>query len=105
MLVPLHRKAFEATLPNVSADPIIFVVAANVACHDQVHPGGKRRALFRGYDEVKMVGHQTIGIKLDGKTFCRACHQIHECIVILILMEYLLFVISPVDDVIDKAVR
>jgi len=105
MLVPLHRKAFEAALPNVSADLVIFIVAANVACHDQVHPGGKCRALFRGYDEVKMVGHQAIGIELDGKTFYRACHQIHEHIVIRILMEYLLFVISPVDDVIDKAVR
>jgi hypothetical protein len=72
MFIGLRDKTLVPALPYVSAGAVMLVIAADVGCHQPLHPFIELVCLFRLYEQMKVIRHQAPG-KLFTPYFPRAC--------------------------------
>jgi hypothetical protein len=104
MGVLLNDETLESHLPDVSTCSEVFMVSADMARHEPLHPFTQVLCLFRRNQQVKMIWYQAIGMQPDRIPLDRDQQQFLKCTIILRFMKHFLTVIASVYYVIIKAI-
>jgi hypothetical protein len=105
MFVFLDGEGAEATLLNVAAAMIVFMVAANVGSEQPHHVSVPIAVAARPEGEVGMVGHQARGEQTHGCPLPCLAQQLDEGGVIAVVVEDGAATIAAIEDMVAVAAQ
>lgn len=75
MAIVLHRKRFEASLPDVATGLLVAMVTADMGSQQPLHPAAEVTIGMRPDGQMEVIGHQAIGEDPQRKPFICLCKQ------------------------------
>jgi hypothetical protein len=104
MVVLLNDETLEPSLPDMSIRPEMFMISADMACHEPLHPLTQVLCFFRRYQQMKMIWYQAIGIQFDREPLDGLQKQFLKSTIIRRVVKHLLTAIASVDYVVKQAI-
>ena len=103
MLVRLHWKRLEPSLPDMPASIVMPMIATHVRRHQPLHPPAEISVFMRPQNHVKMVVHQTVPCQSHGHLLMSLPHEIHKRREVIIFVKHITATIAPVEDMVNKS--
>jgi hypothetical protein len=98
----IHDQRFVATGEQVPEQLVPPVEAAGGGAQQPLHPGDQIR-LRRLDHEVKMIGHEHVGVNLPARLGARLAQRLDETLVIQLVLKDQLAPVTAIHDVVDRA--
>lgn len=106
MVVSFNRESLKTPLPNMSAAPVVLMIATDVGRQKPLHPLAEISLRVRPHYQMKMSGHNTVAEYPHRNALTRSVKQVDKGFVISVFPKNLAAGITPINSVItDSACR